>query len=55
LVVVVVFHMLNSQQPIAILALITSIAGNSEQLKRSLVRGLEGLGRKVTISPATAD
>ena len=28
---------------------------NPEQVKRSLVRRLEGLGLKVTISPATAD
>ena len=52
--VVVVFHMLKSQQPYRDLGADYFDPRNSEQLKRSLVRRLEGLGLKVTISPATA-
>jgi|SRR5215467_11290140 len=53
-ILVVVFHMLKSQQPYRDLGADYFDRRNSEQLKRSLPRRLEGLGLKVTISPATA-
>jgi transposase len=53
-ILVIVFHMLKNQQPYRDLGADYFDRRNSEQLKRSLVRRLEGLGLKVTICPATA-
>jgi transposase len=53
-ILVIVFHMLKNQQPYRDLGADYFDRRNSEQLKRSLVRRLESLGLKVTISPAIA-
>src|SRR5215469_12207333 len=51
-ILVIVFHMLKNQQPYRDLGADYFDRRNSEQLKRSLVRRLEGLGLTVTICPA---
>jgi transposase len=53
-ILVIVFHMLKNQQPYRDLGADYFDRRNSEQLRRSLVRRLEGLGLKVTICPANA-
>jgi hypothetical protein len=53
-ILVIVFHMLKNHQPYHDLGADYFDRRNSEQLKRSLARRLEGLGLKVTICSANA-